>query len=52
MNYVLRFLSFFTLQIFDHTFGILVGRYSKVTPSAKRLQQFRADVTTILLIAR
>ena len=38
-------------KIFDHTYGILVGRYSKVTPSVKRLPQFRGDVTTILLIA-
>ena len=38
-------------KIFDHTYGILVGRYTKVSPSSKRLQQYRADMTTILLIA-
>ena len=77
-------------KIFDHTYGILVGRYAKVefmiqillsiagislssfslclyqctswfysnhetifqvTPSVKRLAQFRGDITTLLLIA-
>ncbi len=37
--------------IFDRTLGILVSRYTLVTPSEVRINQFRGDVTTILLIA-
>ena len=38
-------------KIFDSTYSILVGRYTKVTPSTKRLPQYRGDITAILLIA-
>lgn len=38
-------------KVFDHTLGILVVRYSKVSPTPRRMQQHRADITTILLAA-
>ncbi|XP_040583723.1 uncharacterized protein [Lepeophtheirus salmonis] len=35
-------------SIFDDSLGILTSRYSAVTPTEKRIQQYRADISFIL----
>ena len=37
-------------QIYDEGFGILVVRYSQVTPSSARLPQFRGDLGALLFM--